>query len=892
MLKWIYGPNAWRDGVIDVNNTLPVIRGKDTFMRDIHSEEEITLSISKRDLPDPANWKQEIKVGQTLVALVDDENPDYPTVLMAGVVTKASGRVGETIEIRVGGMLEYLAGRVISTVYTGNVENPTVTVDFKSNTYQGAILKVIQHAFIQQGGSKTPPTYVTFPYIPDGELGITVNNSEFMRYSDAIDELKEAGTGNEVSFIWGWANVGQLQLQVEVEPDYQPQRNSNQTLPMVIDNEQYRVSSFSENQSIAGYANRIIAQSKSGDEEAQNGSDFQVRISNDNIPEALWDQTFNPGVELTQAQMNEQLNSRLGFIKTPQGTSEIEVAGDMLEWLSNLGKHLDISGGEHIDSAGYGGQVRIVSVSITPSNKKVKISIMPLSAKYPKLPKASNMFKPGFAGGVGSAPIMPRMPGNFPGYKGGAGGGGGGGTPEIDEPTFDGDKVWGKTTPLLTYVKHDGVGSDSYYGAAAAQQGDHIYMLNGGFVWPDGGGFEVGYVNHFTDDECADAHLNAMQRLNNEELVLSRITAVDDGNSGSIENLFTLKLSDYIYEFDFICERPRNLGPHTCNHNGGQKTYLFIDGENVWVLIIRALTVDGTYSALFPSSFRGIGTILLKNNINTGNSGSWEIVARNMANAEGNVVFPTSRVSCMAAKGNLYFFSHAASPAGVNTFYISATDHLQIRPWKENNNTVQSYADTIRINGNNGSVSNLGLLASFNPVSTDYPDFPGAPGGELGSIIAVMPNPQLGNRIPWAKLPIGRGSANTDLERNFQVGYFPKGTNAGSKIAETAKKSGNVTSITANVLSCGEWVVYADREANKAYRTKNSGGGFIESPLFENDAYYSTWENVQLPFWKTQRDPYVPYGRNIIQREAQFFSNNGFVFVIAGSDLMCYKFNE
>lgn len=428
--RWILG--SWRTGEISLATQLPVVRSGNTFSRDIHAEEEGTLSISKRDLPDPSSWKEYLAPGEKFVALVDDgKSWDEPgAVLFAGPIIRTSGKVKDLIQIKVAGVKEYLSRRYVSSIFSGADSDPSAGVDFKASSFQGAMINAIKHAFQPTPGATVVPPDVAapFPSVGAGASGISIKNSDFMSYSQGLEELaNDSPLGNEFRFVWGWTSSERaaVKFTLEVAPDDQPQINSGSTISITLDGTSYKLVGYDEVSSLDGYATRLAMQSKAGDEEAGNGSDYTARVVSG--PKVLWDETFNPGVELEPSEFEAQISQRLAFMSTLQGTASLRVVGDPAVWMANLGAQINITGGTNIDSSGYSISVRIVSVKIEPGTESVEISVMPLQARYPKLPKRDRLFggSSGSSGNRGPSgsnlnrPISPRPPANKPLPSGG-----------------------------------------------------------------------------------------------------------------------------------------------------------------------------------------------------------------------------------------------------------------------------------------------------------------------------------------------------------------------------------------------------------------------------------------------------------------------------------------
>lgn len=429
-LKWIIGDfiNGFFKEYEGEWNILPVIKGSDGFTRDIHTIEEASFSVSKRDLKNPGAWEQELRAGKKMVALIDDSvswnSPN--AIIFAGLIIRARGSVKGQIDVKATGMREYLARVKVASVNTGSAPKPSDGVEFKASSFQGAIINLYKKCFSMEAPPfRAPNNYGTWQNVTVGNAGIKVFNSDAMSFNEALEELENVGPGNEHRLTWRWATsaMQEMNFTLTVAPDSVPLINEADIIDLDISQTNVKLTEFSQENSVDGFANRMVSQSKIGDEEADTGSDFTVRVDDSSDIPVLFDEFFNPGVELNEAQMTAQVNARLNYINKIQKSTEIEIAGKWQDWVGNVGKTLRIVGGNNIDSSGYSATVRIVEIGFNASNETILLTIAPRLPKYPKLPKKNklpggNNGKPGNNGNNGlpgtTNPIVPRDPENLP----------------------------------------------------------------------------------------------------------------------------------------------------------------------------------------------------------------------------------------------------------------------------------------------------------------------------------------------------------------------------------------------------------------------------------------------------------------------------------------------
>ena len=206
-LKYIIGDFA--SGSISEANELAVIKGSDKISIDINAGDSATLQVSLNDNP---NWKTTLKPLEKFVALVDDTLPWESAVIWAGFINKNVASVKGTIDLQLASLREYLSLRIITDIYDASSTNPNAGVSFTANTWQGIQKKVIEHCFSTSGipvGSPVPPNVLGTVYgdSSGASLSYKVQNSNFLSYSQALEEIKNEYSSGEEYFIKArWEN--------------------------------------------------------------------------------------------------------------------------------------------------------------------------------------------------------------------------------------------------------------------------------------------------------------------------------------------------------------------------------------------------------------------------------------------------------------------------------------------------------------------------------------------------------------------------------------------------------------------------------------------------------------------------------------------------------------
>lgn len=407
-IKWIHGDFA--TGAINENNELPVGGNNDKSTVDVNAGDNSTISMSKRDLG--SNWKSIVSEGVTLVAEVDTDEPwNSPNaVRTGGWVNKIDGRINDLITAQIVGYREYLAARICTPLASGGTDKPKTGVKFEAGTWQGLIALIVIDSFKPvQGSPAQPPTNLGTVFADTSGLGIqrATRLADAEKYTDILDDIRDnlSPNGNEYRFVLRWADASKTGMvwDVYIGNDTDGKINwAGTNTNIVLDAEDFAHLDFKLSLSSENLANRVVAQSKAGDDETNTGADYTVVSEGNGLP--LFDTFWNPGQELDSAKLLEGAIARVKDLKTPKGTASYEVKGEVSYWKAKVGSKLTFSGGTDIDTSGYDIVVRCTGVNWNSFSKKISIDVMLPQARYPRLPSSkSKSDNPMFGGDYSGA---------------------------------------------------------------------------------------------------------------------------------------------------------------------------------------------------------------------------------------------------------------------------------------------------------------------------------------------------------------------------------------------------------------------------------------------------------------------------------------------------------
>lgn len=397
-LKWIIGD--FRNGAISESNELPVVYNEgDKVEIDVNANESATITVSKNDLP--SDWRTYLRPVDRFVALIETDLAWASSVIWAGFINKASARVNETVQIQATGLREYMAARIVSNTYNTTNANPETSVLFQSAHHRGLMGNMILACFSSSGiPSSSPKPPQVLSSVTGSASGSTVSHSvllsDFESYGNMLDEWRDelSDNGQEYRFTPSWSSSSKTAIRWigEVASTSTPHFNEDSTLNIVLGDNEWKPIAYGQSASSDNMVSRIIGQSKEGANKA--GADYTTRTTTSSTS-ILLDESWNPGVELTTAQMTSNLTARLSYnsqtFKEADFSRVYETTAELRTIISQLGSMATFSGSGA--SQYFGLTMRIVGVSFNPSKKTVELQLAPKAARYPKLPKDNRGLK-------------------------------------------------------------------------------------------------------------------------------------------------------------------------------------------------------------------------------------------------------------------------------------------------------------------------------------------------------------------------------------------------------------------------------------------------------------------------------------------------------------------
>lgn len=443
------------DGSITRDEPLPVKDAGSSISIDINGEDETELAIAKSGLTpfEANNWQDVFQpITSILIAVDTDKEWDDPFVVpFVGFVNKISDQIQDgVINVQLTSLNEYTKARIVADNW-GTITDPTTEVTFSGDSWTSVMVNIINSCFNREGipaGKPMPPLSIgNLPSYNDGAVKKTVRVADAKTYYDVLQEVKNdnSGTGLEYRFVPRFLTAAMTHVvwDVIVGTSANPHIGEETTIELELSDNDAKFSKFSATIDSNSVFSKMYIQSKAGDEETKDGADFtQASVDADKFP-ILIERFMNPGVELTEAELQAQLTSRLKYsIENSFETSfTLEEKADIREWLGRLGSIITVTGIDDTISAGHSAKVRMVGLTWTPGKNSVSVDVMQLQPSYPRLPK--DRVKDLLNGGSNQGNSSPIPTGFGGGGLGGGGGGGGGGvivppTPPITTPSLPG----------------------------------------------------------------------------------------------------------------------------------------------------------------------------------------------------------------------------------------------------------------------------------------------------------------------------------------------------------------------------------------------------------------------------------------------------------------------
>lgn len=408
MLQWRLG--KWIDGSL-TNTVLPVIHGSDQVTEDVKGQQTARLSVSKRDLPNPSDWQNLLSKNFAAVILEDTSKAwnAEGAILFAGRINRIEGKVNGLISIQAVGPKEVLKDDTPLDVISGVITDPTTGWSFSATSWQGLAAAIIKRAF-----TSTTPWATTLPPSILGTVeGSTGAGSikheglilEGLSYSDILTEVCEdlAPKGIEYRFtpVFKTSSKNSLQFNVSISSDSTGQIGSGttNTINLASDDVVFKSLELSIQKNNEGMINRLVGISKRGSVDDQNGADITVKTVGNGKPLAT--AYFSSPVELTAAQMDEQLTARLEDLSKERGASTYSVEGEALTWQKKLGQMVQFNSSGSDQTSGYNLLVRIVGLTYSASSSDIVLDVMLPQNRYPRLPSTQKTSNPLGGGGSG-----------------------------------------------------------------------------------------------------------------------------------------------------------------------------------------------------------------------------------------------------------------------------------------------------------------------------------------------------------------------------------------------------------------------------------------------------------------------------------------------------------
>ena len=228
------------------------------------------MQVSKRDLPNPVDWKTYLQPVAKFVAAVDTDKAwnAEGAVLFAGYIKEAKLRVGDKITLQLASVREYASNRVATSAFSGSITDAEAGKEWQGSDDQRLMTSVMRSIFDAQGQSSgsqpTPPQMqgTSTPAPNTGTRTYKALNSQFLVLSDILDDIRDNTSlnGNEYNFVprWNTSAKNKIVYDLIAAPNAQPQINFNShTFNINLDSNNF-VTGAGNSLTATDYANRII----------------------------------------------------------------------------------------------------------------------------------------------------------------------------------------------------------------------------------------------------------------------------------------------------------------------------------------------------------------------------------------------------------------------------------------------------------------------------------------------------------------------------------------------------------------------------------------------------------------------------------------------------------
>lgn len=400
-LNWLLGDFA--NGNIIRTTPLPVSETSGLINIDIHGEDGADIDVSRANLTqaEQDNWQTTFRELTRFCVLEDDTKAwnDPKAILFAGFINKKSDAIADgVISLQLAGLNEYTKSRIAADVWVSPVTDPNAGMGFGGSTWDNVIRNTIAKCFSTDGipaGKPTPPQVLGTPH--GGTDQTYMKNilwNDVKTYHEVLREISEvdSGDGLEWRFVPRWRDLNKNSIvwDVKVGTATVPHIGEDTTVTISLAENENKFSEYETRLDSNDLYSKLYIQSKFGDATAGTGADFdQASVEATTFP-ILVERFFNPGVELTDAQRQAQLSSRLNYAAKAKFEAgfTVEEQTDPFLWLNRLGNKLQVNGVNGTISGGHNATVRIVGVSFNPGNGSIRVDVQQLGATYPRLPKS------------------------------------------------------------------------------------------------------------------------------------------------------------------------------------------------------------------------------------------------------------------------------------------------------------------------------------------------------------------------------------------------------------------------------------------------------------------------------------------------------------------------
>lgn len=430
-------------GEITRPEPLPVTRGASEVELDIHSEDgtKLVIPLGSLSAQERNDWHGNFHELQKFCVLENNAVAwDAPgAVLFAGFVNKITPKLSpQTIELQLTGMEEYSKARIVGETFDTKVTDPTKAVDFEAGTWQGVMNAMIKRMFdnslIPAGLPRNPAVLGSVGDSTGTGKKKSILITEAVSYGAALKQISEteSGLGLEYRFVPRWASSAKNKVVWDfiTGTEQYPHINEANTVAITLAENSEKISSWDTTIDSNDLYSSLYLQSKGGSDETKDGADFTGKALTAQRFPILVERFFNPGVELTDGQIEEQLNARIEFAGRSKYTAgfTVEEKGNPSQWIQRIGATLNIEGLPDTISAGHTANLRCVGISFTPGKGTISVEVMQKQPVYPRLPKKNlsdlisggnkdnndNTRIPsgsgGSGGGGGVAPVIPEIP--------------------------------------------------------------------------------------------------------------------------------------------------------------------------------------------------------------------------------------------------------------------------------------------------------------------------------------------------------------------------------------------------------------------------------------------------------------------------------------------------